>query len=33
MEIATNVKLRDEYNLKDGDIVEIEIKARESIKA
>lgn len=29
LEIATNVKLRDEYQLNDGDIVEVEVKAGE----
>jgi riboflavin kinase, archaea type len=32
LEIATNIKLRDEYQLKDGDIVEVEIKTGEIIK-
>ena len=29
LEIATNVKLRDEFNLQDGDVVEVEIDAGE----
>jgi riboflavin kinase, archaea type len=32
LEIATDIKLREEYKLKDGDIVEIEVKAGEAIK-
>lgn len=30
LEIATDVKLRNEFNLQDGDIVEVEINAGES---
>jgi riboflavin kinase, archaea type len=32
LEIATNVKLRDEYQLKDGNVVEVEVKAGKVIK-
>lgn len=31
LEIATNVKLRDEFELKDGDIIEVEVNAGQII--
>jgi riboflavin kinase, archaea type len=33
LEIATDIKLRDEYQLKDEDIIEVEVTAGEVIKA
>lgn len=33
LEIATDVKLRDEYQVKDGDIVEVEIKTGKAFEA
>ncbi|MEN9564970.1 MAG: hypothetical protein RLZZ69_166 [Cyanobacteriota bacterium] len=32
LEIATDVKLRDEYQVKDGDIVEVEIRTGEAVE-
>lgn len=29
LEVATDIKLRDKFNLKDGDLVEVEVKAGE----